>query len=128
MLFLVAWVPTALALVAINFMLKGGMDTRAIIGLVLAFLAFALLFAGAQLPLLFFLRRWKKKKLTGRWYVGAAVACVIVPAVAVEIVREGGLAATTGGTLLGWAVSSAIFGFVVGSGFYRGYDCGADWH
>ena len=128
MLFLVAWVPTAASLVAINYMLKGGMDGEAILGVVLAFLAFALLFAAAQLPLLFFLRRWKKKKLTGRWYVLAAIVCVTVPALVVEIIRGGNWAATPGSALLGWAVSSAIFGLVVGTGFYRGYDCGADRH
>ena len=128
MLFLVAWVPTLVSLLGIHVLLKGGVDGRAILGIALTFLAFAALFAAVQLPLLFFLRRWKKKTLRGPPYIVAAVLCVLVPTLIVEIVRTGGWEATPKTALLGWAVSSVIFGFVVGNGFYRGYECNAERH
>lgn len=128
MLFLVAWVPTLVSLAGIHILLKGGMDGRAILGLILTFLAFAVLFAAVQLPLLFFLRRWKKKTLRGPPYILAAILCALVPSLMIEIARNGGWVTTPKSALLGWAVSSVVFGFVVGNGFYRGYDCNAERH
>ncbi len=126
MLFLVAWAVTFVSLLVIHFMLNGGIDLRTLLGLVGAFLGFAVLFAGIQLPLLLLLRRWKKKSLTGRWYTLAAVACGVAPALIIAVVRAGGWQAAQGVELVGWCFSMTVFGIIVGNGFYRGYDCGAD--
>ncbi len=121
MLFLVAWTLTLGSMVAVHFMLKGGVDGQTFLGLGLAFIGFAALFAGVELPLLLLLRRWKKKTLTGRWYALAAVTCTIIPVALVAFTRAHDVA-----VLIGWCFAAAVFGVVVGNGFYRGYDCGAD--
>ena len=126
MLFLVAWAVTFISLLVIHFMLNGGINLRTLLGLVGAFLGFAVLFAGIQLPLLLLLRRWKKKSLTGRWYVLAAVLCGVIPVLIIAEIRAGAWEAARGVELVGWCFSVAVFGIVVGNGFYRGYDCGAE--
>ena len=126
MLFLVAWAVTFISLLVIHFMLNGGINLRTLLGLVGAFLGFAVLFAGIQLPLLLLLRRWKKKSLTGQWYALAAVLSGVIPVLIIAQVRAGGWEAARGVELVGWCFSVAIFGLVVGNGFYRGYDCGAE--
>ena len=126
MLFLVAWAATFVSLLVIHFMLNGGINLRTLLGLLGAFLGFAVLFAGVQLPLLLLLRRWKKKSLTGRWYALAAVACGVIPVLIIAEVRAGNWQGAQGVELVGWCFSVAVFGLVVGNGFYRGYDCGAE--
>ena len=96
MLFLVAWAVTFVALLVIHFMLNGGINLRTLLGLVGAFLGFAVLFAGIQLPLLLLLRRWKKKSLTGRWYALTAVVSGVIPVLIIAEVRAGGWEAARG--------------------------------
>ena len=126
MLFLVAWTLMFASLLVIHILLNGGINLRTILGLLGAFLGSAVLFAGIQLPLLFLLRRWKKKSLTGRSYTLVAILCGVVPVLIFAVVRAGGWEAARGVELVGWCFSITVFGTVVGNGFYRGYDCGAE--
>ena len=128
MLFFTAWAAAFFAMAATQYVLARAFDLRAIIGFIIAFFAFAFLFSAVQLPLLQYMRRRSRKNLGGRWYRIAAVTCGIIPVLIINALRVGGIAGITRAETLALALAGGVFGWIVGHGFYRYFNCNAERH